>query len=113
MIRNIPLKALIVGLIAWLSPVCLTAQEMRPHSILVLDQSDGGPFYHQIFSGLRDVVGARTDAHVSLYDESLDLSRFKGEAYDETLKRYLKEKYQGKPIGAIMAIGAGTTALLL
>src|SRR5690242_12145097 len=100
MIRTVPLKALI-ALIAWLSPVCLAAQEMRSHSILVLDQSDGGPFYHQIFSGLRSVVDAHTDAHVTLYNESLDLSRFKGEAYEETLKRYLKEKYQDKPIGAI------------
>jgi hypothetical protein len=64
----------------------------------VLDQSDGGPFYHQLFSGLRDVVNKHADAYVTLYNESLDLSRFKGGAYEETLKRYVKEKYQDKEI---------------
>ncbi|MEP6838739.1 MAG: ABC transporter substrate binding protein [Bradyrhizobium sp.] len=112
MIRTIPLKALMIGLVALLAPAC-AAQEMRPHSILVLDQSDGGPFYHQIFSGLREVVGTHTDKHVTVYNESLDLNRFQGGAYEETLKRYLKEKYEGKPIGAIVAVGAGTTGLLL
>ncbi|MEO8317173.1 MAG: hypothetical protein ABI561_02500 [Bradyrhizobium sp.] len=77
MIRTIPLKALMIGLVALLAPAC-AAQEMRPHSILVLDQSDGGPFYHQIFSGLREVVGTHTDKHVTVYNESLDLNRFQG-----------------------------------
>src|SRR5258705_2709556 len=113
MIRIISLTGLIVGLAALLAPMKISALEMRPHSILVLDQSDGGPFYHQLFSGLRDVVSKHADAHVTLYNESLDLSRFKGGAYEETLKRYVKEKYQDKEIGAIVAIGAGTTGLVL
>jgi len=112
MIRTIPLKALIVGLIAMLASACL-AQEMRPHSILVLDQSDGGPFYHQLFSGLREVIGKHSDVHVTVYNESLDMSRFGGKAYEDTLKRYIKEKYQGKQIGAIVSVGAGTTGLVL
>ena len=112
MIRTIPLKALIIGLVSILAPACL-AQEMRPHSILVLDQSDGGPFYHQLFSGLRDVIGKHSDVHVTVYNESLDMSRFGGAAYEHTLKRYIKEKYQGKQIGAIMAVGAGATGLVL
>jgi signal transduction histidine kinase len=81
--------------------------------MLVLDQSDGGPFYHQLFSGLRTVVGRHDDAHVTMYNESLDLSRFSGQGYEETLKRYLKEKYQDKQIGAIVSIGAVTTGLIL
>jgi signal transduction histidine kinase len=113
MIRVIPLKGLIVGLFALLAPACLSAQDMRPHSILVLDQSDGGPFYHQLFSGLRSVISTHTDAHVTLYNEILDLSRFSGQAYEETLKRYVKEKYQDKPIGLVVAIGAGTMELVL
>ena len=113
MIRIISLTGLIVGLTALLAPMKISALEMRPHSILVLDQSDGGPFYHQLFSGLRDVVSKHADAHVTLYNESLDLSRFKGGAYEETLKRYVKEKYQDKEIGVIVAIGAGTTGHVL
>jgi signal transduction histidine kinase len=48
-----------------------------------------------------------------VYNESLDMSRFGGAAYEDTLKRYIKEKYQGKQIGAIVAVGAGTTGLVL
>ena len=113
MIKITPLKALIVGLVALLMPICLSAQELRPHSILVLDQSDGGPFYFQLLSGLRNVVSSRNDAHVTLYSDSLDLSRFGGQAYEESLKRYLQEKYRGRPIGAIVSIGAATTELVL
>jgi signal transduction histidine kinase len=113
MIRIISLRGLIAGLFVLLAPLSLSAQERRPHSILVLDQSDGGPFYHQLFSGLRTVVGSHDDAHVTIYNESLDLSRFSGQAYEETLKRYVKEKYQDKPIGAIVSVGAATTALVL
>jgi len=43
MIRVISLTGLIVGLAALLAPMKISALEMRPHSILVLDQSDGGP----------------------------------------------------------------------
>src|SRR3954452_15003831 len=110
----IGIKAWIVGLVALLVPTCIAAQQVRPQSILVLDQSDlRGPFYYRLFSGLRDTVATHTEAHVTLYSESLDLSRFGGQAYEESLKQYLKEKYQGKAIGNIVAIGAASTELVL
>ena len=113
MIRIIPVKGLIVVFLALLAPISLSAQEQRPHSILVLDQSDGGPFYYQLISGLRGVVAAHADAHVTLYSENLDLSRFSGQAFEESLKSHLKEKYQGKSIGAIVSVGAATTEMAL
>jgi len=112
MTRIVWFKGLIVGLLVLLAPMAL-AQERRPHSILVLDQSDGGPFYQQMLSGLRNGVSSHMDAHVTLYNESLDLTRFKGDAYTATLKRYVKEKYQDKSIGVVVAIGAGTAGLVL
>jgi signal transduction histidine kinase len=113
MTRLVSLKGLIVGIAALLVPMGLSAQEMRPSTMLVLDQSDGGQFYEQMFSRLRDVISAHTEPHITLYHDSLDLVRFRGPAYEETLKRYVKEKYQGKPIGVIAAIGARTTELVL
>jgi signal transduction histidine kinase len=114
MIRIVSARGLIVGLIALLAPYSLLAEEMRPRSILVLDQSDvRGPFYYQLFSRLRDTVTSNTEAHVTLYSESLDLSRFGGQDYEESLKRYMKEKYQETPIGAIVTIGAASTELVL
>jgi signal transduction histidine kinase len=109
MIEFMRIRELIVLLVATLAPACVSAQEqeMRPHALLVLDQAESrGPFYDLIYSGLRNVVDAH-DSTVTLYAENLDLNRFNGPAYEQNLKRYLHEKYEGKPIGAVVAIGAG------
>jgi len=99
-------KELIVGLLALLVPMSLSAQERRPHSVLVIDQSDlRGPFYYQLSSGLRTVLGA--DGRITIYGENLDLPRFGGAPYKESLKRHLKEKYRERPIGVIVANGEG------
>jgi len=106
MLGFIRISNLIFLLVATLVPACASAQEMRPRALLVLDQAESrGPFYDLIFSGLRDVVSDH-NSPVTLYGENLDLSRFNGPAYEQSLKRYLREKYEGKPIGAVVAIGA-------
>lgn len=98
-----------VWLLALMMPIGLSAQESRARSILFLDQSDfRGSFYQNIFSALRDAVNADIDSHITLYRENLDLSRFSGESYQESLRQYLKEKYRDKPIGVIVAAGAAT-----
>jgi signal transduction histidine kinase len=107
------LKEIAVALVALLSPCPLMAQEPRAPTILVLDQSDGGPFYYQLIAGLRGEVSNHTGAYVTIYGESLDLSRFSGATFEENLKRYLKEKYRDKPIGAVLTIGAATTDIAL
>jgi signal transduction histidine kinase len=99
--------------VLWASTCCAGA-ETRPRSILVLDQSElRGPFYYQLFSGLREVVTREARSHTTLYAENLDLSRFNGAAYEQNLQRYLKEKYQDRPIGAVVTIGAATLELVL
>lgn len=108
MIRIISIRGLIFGLLL-LAPACLSAAERRPFSVLVLDQSDlRGPFYYQLSAGLRGVLGGRADARVTVYGENLDLTRFGGATYTESLKLHLQEKYRDRPIGVIVAIGAGT-----
>jgi signal transduction histidine kinase len=103
----IPLRGLIIGLVVLLSPISLSAQERRPHAVLVLDQSDSrGPFYYQLWSGLRGVLSAH-DARVTIYGENLDLTRFGGAAYEQSLKRHFKEKYRDRQIGVIVAFGTG------
>ncbi|WP_194458898.1 ABC transporter substrate binding protein [Bradyrhizobium sp. CCBAU 53421] len=87
---------------------------MRPHSMLVLDQSDRrGPFYYQVFIGLRDAVSAHGHAPTTIYTESLDLNRFGGEAYQEDFRRFLEEKYRDRPIGVVVAVGAAALELAL
>ncbi len=103
------IRGLIVFLVLTLAQACAWAQELRPHSILVLDQAElRGPFYDLLFSGLRDVVVGHTHSNVTLYGENLDLSRFGGQAYEQNLKRFLHEKYRDKPIGAVVAIGGAS-----
>jgi signal transduction histidine kinase len=108
------LTGLILCLTALLVPVHLPAAEMRARSILVLDQSEsGGPFYYQIFSGLRSTVNADTRSHTTIYAENLDLTRFNGAAYEESLRQQLKEKYRDRPIGVVVAVGTSTLELVL
>lgn len=108
MIRIISIRGLIFGLLL-LAPTCLSAEERRPFSVLVLDQSDlRGPFYYQLSAGLRGVLSGNADARVTIYGENLDLTRFGGATYTESLKRHLQEKYRDRPIGVIVAIGVGT-----
>src|ERR1700752_1199737 len=108
MIRIISAKEIIVGLLMLLAPTAL-AQERRPHSVLVLDQSDlRGPFYYQLSAGLRGALSGHADARVTIYGENLDLTRFGGAAYAESMKRHFREKYRDRPIGVIIAIGVGT-----
>lgn len=103
------IRGLIVFLAVAMAPACVWAQQPRPHAILVLDQAESrGPFYDLLFSGLREVVVGHTHSNVTLYGENLDLNRFGGQAYEQNLKRYLHEKYQDKPIGAVVAIGGGS-----
>ena len=108
------IAGLILCLTALLAPVCSPAAEMRTRSILVLDQSEArGLFSYQIFSGLRSVLTADTQSHTTLYSENLDLSRFNGPAYEESLRRYLKEKYRDRPIGVVVAVGTAALELVL
>ena len=108
------ITGLIVCLTAVLVSVHLPAAEMRARSILVLDQSESrGPFYYQIFTGLCSVVNADTRFHTTLYSENLDLSRFNGASYEESLKQQLKEKYRDRPIGVVVAVGMSTLELVL
>jgi signal transduction histidine kinase len=101
-------------LLMTLMPFWVSAQELRPRSILVLDQAEVvGPFYYQIFSELRSVVAADARGHTTLYSENLDLSRFNGPGYEQSLQRHLREKYRDRSIGVIVAVGAATLELVL
>jgi signal transduction histidine kinase len=109
-----PTTGLLVALLVLWASCCSAGAELRPRSILVLDQSElRGPFYYQLFSGLREVVTRESGPHTTLYAESLDLSRFNGAAYEQSLQGYLREKYRDRPIGVVVAIGAATLELVL
>lgn len=104
---SIRVKELVLCAAMLLVPVHATADEVRPRSILVIDQSDlRGSFYYEVFSALRVAVNAKGRSNITLYTESLDLSKFGGEAYAESLRKHLQVKYRDAPIGVVVAIGA-------
>jgi signal transduction histidine kinase len=108
------IRALIIWVVLLLAPAELSAADSRPRSILYLDQSDlRGPFYYQIFSAFRAEISADRSVPITLYAEDLDLSRFKGEAYEAGLRELLKEKYSDKPIGGIVAVGGAALERVL
>lgn len=112
MMRSI--LALTIALAAvWTSSHCAAA-ELRPRSVLVLDQSEPrGPFYFQIYTGIRAELDPDTRAHTSLFAENLDLSRFNGKDYEESLQAHLKQKYRDRDVGVIVAVGGATLDLVL
>src|SRR5262245_4288154 len=88
--------------------------QARPRSLLVLDQAEvRGPFYYDVFAGLRSAVNAGSRSPVTLYVESLDLSRFTGAAYEESLQAHFRVKYRDRPIGALVAVGSATLEYVL
>src|SRR3954452_3040504 len=77
-----------------------------PRSVLILHPSDvRGPFYYQVFSALRSAVNQRPGSPVTIYLENLDLSRFTGPVYEESLQAHLRVKYRDRPVGVVVAVG--------
>src|SRR4051794_38145321 len=87
--------ALTIVLLALCAAPHSAGAQSRPRSILVLDQSEPrGPFYFQIFTSIRAELNADARALTSLYAENLDLTRFNGMEYEDSLRRQLKQKYR-------------------
>ena len=108
------LRLAIIWLNLFLTPGLALAADPRPRSILILDQSDiSGPLTHQIFSGLVATLNSTPGDPVTVYFESLDLNRFTGQDYEQSLQQHLRVKYRDKPIGVVMPIGASSLAIAL
>jgi signal transduction histidine kinase len=108
------LRLAIIGLNLLLTPGLALASDPRPRSILILDQSDiSGPLIHQILSGLVATLNSTPGDPVTVYYESLDLNRFTGQDYEQSLQHHLQVKYRAKPIGVVMPIGASSLAIAL
>ena len=108
------LRWIIAGLIACLAPASVAAEDVRPRSMLVLDDGNvRSPFYYEVFSRLRATVNVSAGPPVTIYAESLDLTRFTGQAYEEGLQNYFQVKYRDRPIGVIVAVGSAALDYVL
>ena len=93
-----------------------SAEQAMPRGVLILDDSGGaaaGPFYPAIVSALRGSVNRDPSNQYSIYVEHLDLHRFRGPEYELGLKQFFVSKYKARPLGVIVAIGAGALQYVL
>jgi signal transduction histidine kinase len=75
-------------------------------SVLTLYQAGAGvQAYADISEAFRRTVNRDAKSLVAVYEENLDLSRFGGTAYQQTVARYLDDKYRNIAIGAVLAVG--------
>lgn len=106
-------RILIVCLLASLSRECVAADGPRQRSVLVLEEADfRSPFYSEIFAGIRAAAKQHGNGHTVIYGESLDLARFPGPDYEESLVGHLKTKYAQRPIDVIVSIGVTSAKFL-
>jgi signal transduction histidine kinase len=81
------------------------AEPVAP-SVLTLYQAGAGrQTYADISEAFRRTVNRGARSLVAVYEEHLDLSRFGGPAYQQTVGRYLGEKYRNIEIGIVLAVG--------
>ncbi|MGY8704625.1 ATP-binding protein [Bradyrhizobium sp. 18BD] len=98
---------------ASLSCECIAADGPRQRSILVLEEADfRSPFYSEIFAGIRAAAKPNGKDNTVIYGESLDLARFPGPDYEESLVGHLKTKYAHRPIDVIVSIGIASAKFL-
>jgi PAS domain S-box-containing protein len=74
-------------------------------SILVVEQGDHRPLFLDFMSRLRQVLTTNLPSHVVFYWENLDLARFEGTSYRANLEDWLRDKYRGHKMDAIVASG--------
>jgi signal transduction histidine kinase len=87
---------------------CAGAPRSEPvaPSVLILYQSGAGlQAYADISNAFRGTVHRNAKTSVAIYEENLDLSRFGGPAYRQTVEQYLEEKYRDTAIGVVVAVG--------
>jgi len=88
-----------VWIVLFLGPCLALAAEPARRSILVLDQSEAkSAFYNAVFFGLRSTVSKASGEPVNIYIETFDLSRFKSELYEASLKSHLRTKYTDRSL---------------
>jgi signal transduction histidine kinase len=91
-----------------------TAGEPLPRSIVVLDQFESASAGSAaVLSGFRSALRSSSGPAVSVYVENLDLGRFRGGRFQDAVPTYFREKYEGKPVGLIVAFGSAALEFVL
>jgi signal transduction histidine kinase len=71
------------------------------------------PAYSEVERGLRETLLSSPEHPLEFFTESLDAPRFGGEAYDQLLATYLREKLASRPPDVIVAVSDEALGFLL
>ena len=107
--------AFLVGGIAGASliPDTVSAATSLPRTVLILDQSDpNAPFGLDLRAGFRAVVNSHP-VPTTVYLELADLGRSNTPEYHRFYQNYLREKYQDRSIGVLVAHGTAMLEIVL
>lgn len=94
------------------SPGLAAAPE--PKAVLVLEQEDAGrPAYVAFMSGLRPALAQKVQGPLQIFSENLDLARFDSPEYRAQLENWLRGKYAGRRLDAVVVAGTRSLDLVL
>lgn len=95
--------AALLGFVFWTTP--LVQAEPPTRNILFLFAFEHNvPSYHMIEVGVRRILEGDPTVKCVFFSEHMDLARFQGEAYRESLVEQYRLKYTGKKIDLIVAL---------
>lgn len=95
-----------------LPAICSAQQPAR--SVMVLSPAEASlPWFATMAATVRKSIRAGTPEPLAVFVENLDLAAFSGSDYQDALEAFLREKYRGKDIGVIIAIGPAPLRFLL
>ncbi len=87
------------------SPLTLASGQKEVKRVLILySQNEGHQAHDWTDMGLRATLKSNEAFDVEIYTEYLDLSRFRGEAYQAALANFIHKKYEGMKIDLILSV---------
>ena len=98
--------------------MCHPAQELppgvqMPNVLFLYSFNDTFPWEWRFKKGLHYALLHDVTASLRLYEETLDASRFEGEAYHKALKDFFKRKYAALPFSLVVAENGPASEFLL
>jgi len=102
MIHRLARGSVVVTLLAWAWPAAAAPQDTRTVLVLYSEQWLG-PATAEFTRSLRESL--TSSPGVVLEAQHLDIARFAGEAHDSALAEWLRSRYDGRRLAAIVALG--------